>query len=92
MDWKCDNSSYIIKQFKVDIYYVVCSIDMMKDSIYKQVLKVWDILPMTDTTKLLKRIDSIASMYTDVFINHCNDKLFERYVSLLCYVGFHRDI
>ncbi|XP_042028915.1 uncharacterized protein LOC121775899 [Salvia splendens] len=78
VDWKCENSSYIIKQFKIDIYYVVCSIDVMKDSIYKQVLKVWDILPMTDTTKLLKRIDSIASMYTDVFINHCNDKLFER--------------
>ncbi|XP_042013425.1 uncharacterized protein LOC121761816 isoform X2 [Salvia splendens] len=78
VDWKCENSSYIIKQFKIDIYYVVCSIDMMKDTIYKQVLKVWDILPMTDTTKLLKRIDSIASMYTDVFINHCNDKLFER--------------
>ncbi|KAG6411831.1 hypothetical protein SASPL_129915 [Salvia splendens] len=66
------------KLFKVDTYHVVCSIDMMKDSIYKQVLKVWDILPMTDTTKLLKRIDSIASMYTEVFINHCNDKLFER--------------
>ncbi|XP_057781571.1 uncharacterized protein LOC130999895 [Salvia miltiorrhiza] len=78
VDWKCESSSYIIKQFKVDIYFVVCSIDMMRDSIHKQVLKVWDILPMTDTIKLLKRIDSIASMYTDDFINHCNDKLFER--------------
>ncbi|KAL6506744.1 hypothetical protein OROHE_022576 [Orobanche hederae] len=78
VDSRCESSSYIIKQFKVDIYYVVCSIDMMRDSIYKQVLKVWDILPMTDTAKLLKQIDSIASLYTDDFINHCNDKLFER--------------
>ncbi|KAH6833401.1 hypothetical protein C2S53_011803 [Perilla frutescens var. hirtella] len=78
VDWKCENSLYIVKQFKVDIYYVVCSIDIMRDSIYKQVLKVWDILPMTDTTKLLKRLDSIFSLHTDDFINNCNDKLFDR--------------
>lgn len=83
VDWKCENSSYILKQFKVDKYYVVCSVDIMKESIYKQVLKVWDILPMTDTTKLLKRIDSITSLYTDEFINHCNEKLFVRYANLV---------
>ncbi|KAL1535322.1 hypothetical protein AAHA92_28117 [Salvia divinorum] len=92
VDWKCENSSYIIKQFQVDIYYVVCSIDMMKDFIYKQVLKVWDVLPMTNTTKLLKRIDSIASMYTDVFINHCNDKIFERNLEVPMSWPLSRDI
>ncbi|KAH6809207.1 hypothetical protein C2S51_026990 [Perilla frutescens var. frutescens] len=77
VDWKCENSSYIVKQFNVDIYCVVCSIDIIRDSIYKQVLKVWDILPKMDTTKLLKRLDSIFSMYSDDFVNHCSDKLFE---------------
>ncbi|KAK6146300.1 hypothetical protein DH2020_020169 [Rehmannia glutinosa] len=77
VDWTCESSSYIVKQFKVEKYYVVCSIDIIKDSIYVQVLKVWDILPMVETPKLLKRLDSIFAMYTDDFINHCNEKLFE---------------
>ncbi|KAL8483086.1 hypothetical protein ACS0TY_025947 [Phlomoides rotata] len=79
VDKNCVSSSYILKQFKVFNYYVICSIDIIKDSIYKQVLKVWDILhlPMVETCQLFKRLDNIASMYTDDFINYCNDKLFE---------------
>ncbi|KAI3470132.1 hypothetical protein Pfo_026795 [Paulownia fortunei] len=77
VDLPCESSSYILKQFKVEKYYVVCSIDIIKDSIYKQVLKVWDILPMVETPKLLKRLDSIFAIYTDDFINHCKEKLFE---------------
>lgn len=89
MDWKCENSSHVVKQFKVDIYCIVCSIDIMKDSIYEQVLKVWDMLPMTDTTKLLRRLDSIFSMYTDDFIDHCNDILFERYAYFVTWCRAH---
>lgn len=85
VDWKCESSSYIVKQFKVKRYYVVCSIDIMKDSIYQQVLKVWDIMPMVESAKLLKRLDSIFVMYTDDFINHCNEKLFEGYVILIIF-------
>ncbi|KAH6770322.1 hypothetical protein C2S52_015125 [Perilla frutescens var. hirtella] len=77
VNWNCENSSHVVKQFIVDIYCVVCSIDIIKDSIYKQVLKVWDILPKSETAKLLRRLDSIFSMYTDDFVNHCNEKLFE---------------
>ncbi|CAA0833261.1 P-loop containing nucleoside triphosphate hydrolases superfamily protein [Striga hermonthica] len=77
VDWECKNSSYIVKQFKVEKYFVVCSIDISKDSIYFQVFKVWDILPIAETSKLLNRLDSIFAMYTDDFIKHCNEKLFE---------------
>ncbi|XP_012837482.1 PREDICTED: uncharacterized protein LOC105958028 [Erythranthe guttata] len=77
VDWKCESSSYIVKQIKVANYYVVCSIDLVKDPIYVQIFKVWDILPMTETTKLLKRLDSIFAMYTDDFINRCNEKMRE---------------
>lgn len=80
VDLACESSSYIMKQFKVEKYYVVCSVDIIKDSIYSQVLKVWDILPMAETPKLLKKLDSIFSMYTADFINHCNTKLLEGYV------------
>ncbi|PIN12997.1 RNA helicase [Handroanthus impetiginosus] len=78
VDFTCESSSYIVKQFKVEEYHVVCSIDLVKDSTYEQVLKVWDVLPMAETPKLLKRLDSIFVMYTDDFINHCNEKCFMR--------------
>ncbi|KAI3470133.1 hypothetical protein Pfo_026796 [Paulownia fortunei] len=77
VDWTCKSSSYIVKQFKVDKYYVVCTIDIIENSIYEQVLKVWDVLPMAEAPKLLKRLDNIFAMYTDDFVIHCNEKLFE---------------
>ncbi|KAL7102526.1 hypothetical protein ACP275_08G125400 [Erythranthe tilingii] len=79
---KCESSSYIVKQIKVAKYYVICSIDLIKDPVYVQILKVWDILPMTETTKLLKRLDSIFAMYTDDFINRCNEKLYEGHLEM----------
>ncbi|GFP95814.1 tpr and ankyrin repeat-containing protein 1 [Phtheirospermum japonicum] len=82
VDWTCESSPYIVKQFKVEKYYVVCSVDIIKDSIYLQVLKVWDILPMAETPKLLKRLECIFAMYTDDFINHCNTKLLEGYLEV----------
>ncbi|GFP95816.1 tpr and ankyrin repeat-containing protein 1, partial [Phtheirospermum japonicum] len=77
VDWTCESSPYIVKQFKVEKYYIVCSVDVIKDSIYVQVLKIWDIMPMAETPKLLKRLDGIFATYTDDFINLCNAKLLE---------------
>ncbi|KAK4406243.1 Helicase SEN1 [Sesamum angolense] len=77
VDWTCKGSSYVLKKFKVENYYVVCSIDIIKDSIYEQVFKVWDIFPKVETPKLLKRLDSIFAMYSDDFVNRCKEKLFE---------------
>ncbi|KAL8056362.1 hypothetical protein ABFX02_04G115400 [Erythranthe guttata] len=77
VDYKCESSSYIVKQIKVARYYVVCSIDLVKDPVYVQIFKVWDVLPTTDTTKLLKRLDNLFAMYTDDFIDRSNDKLCE---------------
>ncbi|KAL3641675.1 hypothetical protein CASFOL_012490 [Castilleja foliolosa] len=78
-DLVCKGSSYIVKQFKVDRNLsIVCSVDIIEDSVYKQVLKVWDLLlHMEETPTLLRRLDNITSMYTDDFISHCNEKLLE---------------
>ncbi|KAL6538714.1 hypothetical protein OROGR_012702 [Orobanche gracilis] len=92
VDRKCENSSYVLKLFKVEIYHVVCSIDIVKDTIYKQVLKVWDILLMNETTKLFKRLDSIFSMYTDNFVKLCNDKLYDRNLEVPKSWSFSNDI
>ncbi|KAH6770323.1 hypothetical protein C2S52_015126 [Perilla frutescens var. hirtella] len=82
VDRTCKNSLYVVKQFKVCNYYVVCSVDIIKDSIYKQVLRVWDILPRAETSKLLKRLESIFCMFTDDFVNHCKEKLFEGHLEI----------
>ncbi|WRX14404.1 DNA2/NAM7 helicase [Theobroma cacao] len=41
---------------------------------YTQVLKAWDVLPLEDVGRLVKRLDGIFKMHTDDFISHCNEK------------------
>ncbi|XP_073028907.1 uncharacterized protein [Primulina eburnea] len=77
VDLKCQSSSYVVKQFKVEEYYVLCSIDIMKDTTWTQFLKVWDVLPHVEIPKLLKRLDSIFAMLTDDFIIRCKEKCIE---------------
>ncbi|OIW00707.1 hypothetical protein TanjilG_09676 [Lupinus angustifolius] len=71
------NSSLMLKQFKVEGIFVLCSKDIVKESNYTQVLKIWDVLPPEDIPKLVKRLDSIFGSYTDDFISRCNEKYFE---------------
>ncbi|KAJ7942728.1 UvrD-like Helicase, ATP-binding domain, P-loop containing nucleoside triphosphate hydrolase [Quillaja saponaria] len=70
------SSSQILKRFKVEGLYLMCSIDIVKESRYIQVLKIWDILSPEDI-KLEKRLDGIFGRYTEDFINHCKEKCFE---------------
>ena len=80
MDSVCGSSLHIIKQFKVAGFYIICTIDIVKESTYFQVLKVWDILPLKNVQNLLTRLDNIFVKYTDEFINHCKEKCIEGYV------------
>ncbi|KAL7163132.1 hypothetical protein ACSBR2_039265 [Camellia fascicularis] len=82
VDSVCKSSAQILKQFKVEGLYVVCTIDIVKDSIYKQVLKVWDILPLEEIPKLVKRLDGVFAMYTDDYIDHCKQKCFKGYLEV----------
>ncbi|KAI3840236.1 hypothetical protein MKW92_032638 [Papaver armeniacum] len=74
MDSVCGNTLQLVKQFKVGRLYVISAVDIAKYSSYVQVLKIWDILPLEEMPKLVKRLDSIFSMYTDDFINRCKEK------------------
>ncbi|KAI3734275.1 hypothetical protein L6452_13740 [Arctium lappa] len=74
VDLCCENSSQILKKFKVEGLYVICTIDIIKEFKYVQVLKVWDILPLEDIPKLSKRLDNIFSAYTDDYIHRCTAK------------------
>ncbi|KAI3854721.1 hypothetical protein MKW92_008051 [Papaver armeniacum] len=74
VDSVCGNSLQLVKQFKVGRLYVISAVDIAKYSSFVQVLKIWDILPLEEMPKLVKRLDSIFSMYTEDFINRCKEK------------------
>ncbi|KAF2320974.1 hypothetical protein GH714_032328 [Hevea brasiliensis] len=76
VDFICDSLN-ILKQFKVEGLYVICSIDIQKEQRYTQVLKVWDILPVEEIPRLVKRLNGIFQRYTDDFISRCNEKFLE---------------
>ncbi|KAK3002991.1 hypothetical protein RJ639_019263 [Escallonia herrerae] len=73
----CESSSNILRKFKVGELYIVCSVDIVKESGFIQALKVWDILPLQDISKLVKRLDNIFSMYTEDYITRCRVKRLE---------------
>ncbi|XP_060669691.1 uncharacterized protein LOC132799244 isoform X1 [Ziziphus jujuba] len=80
IDSVCGSSMQMMKQFKVEGLYVVSTTDIVKDLRFMrfiQVLKIWDLLPMEDIPKLIKRLESIFCKYTDDFINLCNEKCLE---------------
>lgn len=80
IDSVCESSLHITKQFKVRRLYIVCTIDIVKELQYIQVLKVWDILPLEEVPKLVKRLNDIFVSYTDDFVKRCKEKSFEGYV------------
>ncbi|RZC43878.1 hypothetical protein C5167_036821 [Papaver somniferum] len=67
----CGNSVQFVKQYKVGRIYIISSVDVAKYSCYTQVLKIWDILPLEEISKLLKSLHSIFSIYTDEYLNRC---------------------
>nr|GEV91261.1 UvrD-like helicase, ATP-binding domain, P-loop containing nucleoside triphosphate hydrolase [Tanacetum cinerariifolium] len=74
IDLRCENSSQIIKQFKVEELYIICTIDIIKEFKYVQILKVWNVLSLEEIPKMTKRLESIFSAYTDDYVNRCTEK------------------
>nr|KYP36814.1 Helicase sen1 [Cajanus cajan] len=74
MDLSCENSTQILKQFKVESFYVICSIEIVKASRYIQVLKIWDILPLEDIPQLAKHLENVFKRYTVEYISRCKCK------------------
>ena len=87
VDLHCEKSSQIIKKFKVNGYYVICTIDIIKEGEYMQVMKVWDILTLEEIPKLTKRLEGVFAAYTDDYINRCTAKRLEGYVPYLSTKG-----
>ncbi|PWA57990.1 uvrD-like Helicase, ATP-binding domain, P-loop containing nucleoside triphosphate hydrolase [Artemisia annua] len=77
-----ENSSKGLKQFNVEGLYLICTLDIIKDIQYEQVLKVWDILPFQEIPKLTKRLENILYAYTEEYINRCTENRFEGYLKV----------
>ncbi|GJX49807.1 UvrD-like helicase, ATP-binding domain, P-loop containing nucleoside triphosphate hydrolase [Tanacetum coccineum] len=77
-----ENSSKGLKQFNVELLYIVCTFDIIKDIHYEQVLKVWDILPFQEIPKLTNRLEKIFYAYTEEYINRCTENRFEGFLEV----------
>ncbi|XP_062114591.1 uncharacterized protein LOC133825698 [Humulus lupulus] len=74
----CDESKQTLKQCKVKDLHVICSIDIEKEQYwYVQVLKVWDVLPPVDVSKLVKLLDTVFLTYVADDLNRCKTKCVE---------------
>ena len=67
------SSSPMVKQFEVEGLYVLCTVDILKELRYIQILKIWDVLPLRDAMIVVEHLDSEFKIYADDFISHCND-------------------
>ncbi|PNX96084.1 regulator of nonsense transcripts-like protein, partial [Trifolium pratense] len=77
----CEISSHILKQFKVETHYIICSVEIVKDlRCHIQVLKMWDLVPVEDIPQVAKRRDCEFRRYTDEYIAYCKEKGSDGYV------------
>ncbi|XP_056167482.1 uncharacterized protein LOC115665940 [Syzygium oleosum] len=68
------SSSPMVKQFEVEGLYVLCTVDILKELRYIQILKIWDVLPLSDAMIVVEHLDSEFKTYADDFISRCNEK------------------
>ncbi|PWA41896.1 DNA helicase, UvrD/REP type, P-loop containing nucleoside triphosphate hydrolase [Artemisia annua] len=61
----------LMKEFKVKGMHLICTVDIVKETQYTQVLKVWDILPFHEIPELVKRLERIIGTYTPEYIERC---------------------
>ncbi|PON60109.1 P-loop containing nucleoside triphosphate hydrolase [Trema orientale] len=73
----CCKSKQILKRFKVKDLHVICSVDIVKEYSYIQVLKIWDVLPLVEIPKLINHLDAVFLTYPADSLNRCKAKCFE---------------
>ena len=79
---KCSD---IIKCVKVEGLYIIYSLDIEKGSKYKQVLKIWDIKPLTDVKGVVDCLSNIHELYTDEFLNLCMASSHKGYIHVFSF-------
>ncbi|PSS21431.1 Helicase MAGATAMA 3 [Actinidia chinensis var. chinensis] len=72
-------SGQLLEYFKVnELLNLVCTVVIGEEkSNYIQVLKAWDILPLSDIPKLAKKLDNFFGSYTGDIVSFCKFKCVE---------------
>ncbi|XP_075645219.1 helicase SEN1-like [Castanea sativa] len=73
-------SSQLLEQYKVNGFLnLVWTVDILEEnSYYIQILKVWDILPLSEMPRLANRLDVLFENYTVDKMNRCKHKSLNR--------------
>ncbi|PQM32677.1 putative helicase senataxin [Prunus yedoensis var. nudiflora] len=72
-------SAELLETYEVnELQYLIWSVEIHKqNSDFVQVMKIWDIVPLSDIPKLTERLDIIFGNYTVDKMNHCKHRCFE---------------
>ncbi|EHA8589880.1 putative UvrD-like Helicase [Cocos nucifera] len=64
--------SKFVKQFRVHGLSLICTTDIIKESSkYIQVMKVWNVLTLTEVSKLHQRLEHMMSSFNDCYVKCC---------------------
>ncbi|KAL9228934.1 hypothetical protein vseg_004460 [Gypsophila vaccaria] len=77
VDPVCESAINVVKQYKVEGRYIISTNDIVKESRYIQVMKIWDIVPLEDVSVLVRRLDNMYGAFTDDFLSRCKEKSLE---------------
>ncbi|BFG15843.1 hypothetical protein CerSpe_021170 [Prunus speciosa] len=72
-------SAELLETYEVnELLYLIWSVEIHKqDSDFVQVMKIWDIVPLSDIPKLTERLDIIFGNYTVDKMNRCKHRCFD---------------
>ena len=81
-------SSQLLEQYKVnELLNLVWTVDILKEnSYYIQILKVWEILPLSEMTRLANHLDVLFENYTVDMMNRCKHKCLNGYIFICIHV------
>jgi hypothetical protein len=73
--------SKMVNGYRVAGYLLITSKDIIKEELYTQVIKIWDLIPREHlyTNLLAKELENIFGTYNDHFISCCTKQSFEPY-------------
>ncbi|KAK9742962.1 hypothetical protein RND81_03G208100 [Saponaria officinalis] len=72
------SSMNIVKKFRVENWFIICTNDIAKESGYAtQVLKVWDILYLVDVPAMVKKLENIYRPFSNDHLRRCKEKCLE---------------
>lgn len=76
-------SSQFVEHYKVKHMYLVWSVDLLRENSHHiQVLKVWNVLVLSDLPKLSKQLHALYESYASEKMSRCKYKKKEGYALL----------